>query len=90
MQLFIKEEQAHDIDLCIDIDTQAHFLSDYGYDDSHQTHSSEHVMVIFILVIIFIMLTILPVANYLLLKMRKKAYFQFLTKYVHRKASSSW
>lgn len=85
----IEDERFHDVELCVDIDTPAHFLSAlnsdvHGFDGIDR----ELVMVIFILVLLGLILVIITIAHYLIKKPKKK-YLESFQNYINRKSQNS-
>ena len=86
--LLLEDERMHDVDLCIDIDTQTHFLSSH-HDHQEGGIDRELVMVIFIICLLVFVLFVISLAHYIIEKPKKKSLRQLLYfVYRHRKSHS--
>ena len=86
------DERVHDVDLCVDIDTQVHFLSG-GNAGGHSKVDRELVMVIFIMCLLVVILACITLANYIIEKPKKEALRKklgdWINKHTHSNAHSS-
>ena len=83
--MFEHEERAHNIDLCVDVDTQVHFLSGGHEDDQgHQQINHELIMVIFIMCLLVVVLVVITLAHYLIEKPRKERIRKQLGDFVNK------
>jgi uncharacterized protein YxeA len=83
--LFSQDKQTHDVDLCVDIDTQAHFLTDIS---NHGYSNAELIMVCFIVVILIALLILITITHSLTQKPKIKRFREYLNHRLHLHASA--
>ena len=76
-ELLREDDFTHNIDLCVDIDTQAHFLSDIG----GEQYTSDLIMVGFITALLVVVLALIVFANFIIQKPKKRLLFHNLLKH---------
>jgi hypothetical protein len=81
--LFTQDHRSHDVNLCIDIDTQATFLHDVA--GGHGLHDSELLLALFYIFLIVVMFFIIAIGAYLIEKPKKKRYLDTVRKYISKK-----
>jgi hypothetical protein len=81
--ILAKDERVHDVDLCVDIDTQVHFLSG-GNSGHHSKMDRELVMVIFIMCLLVVILACITLANHIIEKPKKEALRKKLGDLIHK------
>lgn len=84
MTLFSQDKQTHDVDLCVDIDTQAHFLTDISH---HGYSNAELLMVCFIVAILIALLILITITHTLIEKPKIKRFREYLHHRLHLHAS---
>jgi hypothetical protein len=84
-EFFRSDDRHHDTDLCLDIDTQHHFLNFEEY-DHHESISRELVMVIFIMCLVAGVLGIVTLAHYMIVAKPTKARMRkVISDYIRKK-----
>jgi hypothetical protein len=88
LELTVIDESVHTFDLCIDVDTQVHFLS--GGSPSHYDKiDRELVMVTFIMCLLAVVLCVITLANYFIERPRKQRIRKQLGDFVHKYSKSA-
>jgi hypothetical protein len=89
-EMLMDDERVHDVDLCVDIDTNDHFLS-LDFDAPHENHeiSGELIMVLFIMCLLVVILSVITFANYLIEKPKKRQMLKALRDYLQKKTHSN-
>lgn len=83
--LFLNDDRVHDADLCVDIDTQAHFLSAINSDTENSGRTDverELIMVVFIICLLVFILSLITIAHYIIEKPKKRRILQAWYQYI--------
>jgi len=82
---YAMDKQTHDVDLCVDIDTHAHFLNDI----EHEGKKSEFIVVAFIIFFILGILIVISVSHYIIQNIKLKKYSTLFNRFhIHRSHAS--
>jgi hypothetical protein len=85
----ISDERMHDADMCVDVDTQAHFLghiTDMEEANHEETTDRELLMVLFIIVLLVALMAIITFTHYLIEKPKKRKMLSALRDYIVKKS----
>lgn len=85
-EFIMNDERTHDIDLCIDIDTQLHFLSQPPeHEEFSLSQNRELLMVVFIVCLLAVILLLITAGHYIIEKPKKRRVLQALRTYLQKK-----
>ena len=90
-EMLLDDGRIHDVDLCVDIDTNDHFLS-LDFEAPHENGhglSAELIMVLFIMCLLVVILVLITFANYLIEKPKKRQMLKALRDYLQKKTNSN-